>query len=252
MTIERYEPAALDGMTLDELAETIRHEDAEARGAASTALVHAIRVGEALNEAHERVAPGTWGAYVRQCGLFRSDAGIYMRLAIHQEEIREAGVPSFNQAKTFILGKTTGRQKGYEQVTLDVKREALRLRDCGMGYTAIADAIGTSRDSVRRWVDPDYARRRKLLAQDRRRQARKARAALREQEKRDARDKAARQAGGDIAKAYALVRQTAAAVDRAADQATDKAAAGALRSTLSHLYRVEDEVCRIIREQVDQ
>lgn len=245
MTVRAAE-VDLSGQTLDQLAETIRREDAAAHAAASTALMHAIRAGEALLEARHRVAAGEWVRWVEEnTGLASTTVGTHMRLAAYRDRLENSDV-GIAEAVRMLRGLPPANTPGVP-VNEWRRDEAIRLRKAGLTVTAIAEALGSSPNTILRWVDPIFNARQHKAGMAAQRRARAARRALREQEKRAARDAAAKAAGGDIAKAYSLTRQTLAAVDRAADAQVSKDDAKALRATLAHLYKVEDEICRILK-----
>lgn len=243
--VERYAPADLSGQTLDQLAETIRREDAAAHAAAETALASAIRAGEALLEAKRHVEPGRWVSWVEGV-VPRTTAKTYMRLATYRDDVTASGVTGVAAARNLLVGYPPIAKTGPALFT-HLRDEALRLHKDNVPVSAIASSLGVAHTTVSTWVDPEFAQKRAAMRRRDKARGKAARRALREKEKRNARDAAAKAAGGNIAKAYALIRQTAAAIDQAADQCVSKDDARSLRAKLANLYEVEDEICRILR-----
>lgn len=271
--IERYEPASLSlaEQTLDQLAETILNEHAEVEHAAGSMLLHAIRTGEALNEAYSRVEPGQWAEWVEanvaipsrvtpassgrpSTRLTLNRIRDYRRLATHREAVLSSGAVSINQAAQLMAdrglhlpgGRPGGGGSDWRSPGEAVRQEALQLRAADVSVPEIAETLGVARGTVHRWVNPEANQRYKESLNRARKRRAAERRALREKEDRAARDEAAKRAGGDIAKAYSLIRQAAAAVDSAADQ-LGHYEARSLRAQLANLYKVEDEICRILR-----
>jgi hypothetical protein len=77
-------------LDIDELAATIRREFDEVRRAGCNALHHAMKAGDALNDAQERVT-GNWKRWLREnCFVGVRTAFLYQRLARHRDQIEAA------------------------------------------------------------------------------------------------------------------------------------------------------------------
>jgi hypothetical protein len=100
---------------LDELATTIRAALEAARQARSNALGYALRAGDALNAAQERVSSG-WKQWLRaNCFLSLSTAQLYQQLARHRSEIEakieQVGELSLRAARRLIAKSDTKKKK---------------------------------------------------------------------------------------------------------------------------------------------
>lgn len=77
---------------LDDLAVTARTEYGHVITHARAAVEHAIRCGEALNEARQQVAPGLWGVWLAaNVRVTNGTARVYMHLAEHRELVLASG-----------------------------------------------------------------------------------------------------------------------------------------------------------------
>lgn len=238
--------------TLEDLAALAKAEHAAVVGAATDALSRAILAGETLLKAKDRVESGGWINWVEaEAGIPYNTAKGYMRVASYREEILARDDPQQNLRQALEALNGAPSKVPNIQVTPDhIKQQVKQMHSDGVPVNRIARELGVARSAAQRWVNPaskEKQREADARLRVRRARAKAARQALLDQEKRAARDAAAKTAGGDIAKAYSLIRQTAAAVDRAADQCASKDDAKALRATLTHVYKIEDEICRILR-----
>jgi hypothetical protein len=237
--------AAFDNLTLDELAAAANSEHHQAVEAATAAVDHAIRSGELLAAAHQRVtaAGESWSQWLTENfeGVHRT-AATYIRIAAHRDHVPDgAGLVEARRALRGLPRVYIGPAlpSGAPEETKD---EARRLRSEGMSLKATAERLGVSKSSILNWTDPDHYA--KVRARARRYNARQrlARGELRRRE----RDAVVRAAGGALADAYGLVRRAAQAVDRARAEADDREAKNALAAALGELHSTEDKIVRAL------
>ncbi len=144
--------------SLPELAEEANREHLAAQGAGLSMFDHAVRAGEALREARGRLGrTAAWGAW-RDANFEGSSwtANLYVRVAERQDEIRAHfdGHPTLTGARYLIEGPSANRQAPQE-----VQEKAARLANEGVPYRQIAQQLGISRQSARRYSDPGYRQR---------------------------------------------------------------------------------------------
>lgn len=233
MTAARHLEVVGPAPTLDELANTVRREHALAANASMQVVEHAIRAGEALNDAKTLVPRGGWERWLvdefpdRHPKTLRT----YMRLAKHADTVRGAHPLTIKAADRLLIGES------FRPADDELRDEAKKLRAKGMTLKAIATELGVSQNAVSLWLNPKLAERRR---NQRRQESRAARRALHRQE----RDRAVKRAGGDIAASYAFIRRAALALEEAAYGETDREVRNHLNSALERAYRVEDEIVR--------
>lgn len=249
---QSFDLPPLADWTLEQLGQAIQAEDAAANQAASTLIFHAIRAGEALEEAFGRVGPGKWTEWVESLGLRRESANRYRRLARHQSAVLESGATTVAQAHEAVVGLPNLAASGAWNSKPDLQGEARQMHSEQIPAPEIARALGVAVTSVRRWIDPGCAARHREAVTARKKRIAAERRTLRKAEELAARQADAKAAGGDLASAYALIRKTLSAIDRAADQCTSREDARDLRATLQSLYAVEDEVARILRTRREE
>src|SRR5687768_15050907 len=85
--------------TLPRLAEQIRAEHEAAESDWRSALGHALRAGELLNEAKERVEHGDWSRWLRiNFPASERTARLYMQAAANRQRVAEVGATSLREA----------------------------------------------------------------------------------------------------------------------------------------------------------
>jgi transposase-like protein len=157
--------AALNGVVqtpaderLRELGETVRSEHALMVGAVNEAVTHAVALGEALLEAKTLVPTGSFTAWLMENGpdgKGLSSCEVYMRLAANKEHIDPT--LSINANRDLVRGLAR-RSSAVPRISEDAKAEALRLYATGKFSPAeIARTVGTTRDTVRYWAEPNFA-----------------------------------------------------------------------------------------------
>jgi DNA-binding transcriptional MerR regulator len=235
---------ALRDMTLDDLAQVVNEEHSQVQIALSHGVMRAIRAGEALLEARERVPKGEWVSWIED--NLEVDRGIvktYMRLAYYQEELLASGRGSSVKEAVAALRGLPGIARSYGPVKSDeAKREAKRLHEKGVPLREIARLLDTTHTTVKMWVDPEFKRKRLKEGRERNRQVSAAKRALRRQE----REKAIKRIGGSAAGAYSLIRRCAVELDQAIQNVEHRELEVALRSALENLYKAEDDVVRAL------
>jgi hypothetical protein len=233
--------------TLTDLATTINSEHALAYRAALDALQHAILCGEALIEARATIPDGQWMRWVDN-HLDMSMAAIqrYTRIATYREQLLSADArpKSINGAISYLRGIGTpaiSSGRNGRRPTFDVD-EAKRLREQGMTYTDIATVVGVSDVAIWRQLAPGATKKTIAYTNRVRRQRR---AEHRAYVERDLAEKVAR-VGGRPADAYALLRKTAIALDRALVDAETDEMRKTLRDALTFTHRAEDAITRAL------
>jgi hypothetical protein len=92
------------GRTIKHLLDRARREADGARGEGSVALEHALRAGDALNEARSLARHGEWTERLRASGIPLSTARLYMQLARERERVEAAGCSSIREARRLVAG----------------------------------------------------------------------------------------------------------------------------------------------------
>lgn len=245
--------------TLGELAETINREHGQVEQAGIAMIEHAILAGEALITAKKMCGEGNWLSWVAaNFDATSYTAACYMRVAHQAEAVRSSGESTFSGAYLYLRQKglpgptpSGGRNgKGYPD---EMRAEAERLRDEGMEYRGISTVLGVSRATARRWLDPEYNNRtlahvakHKAARRDEIAAERKAKRQEAEQREAQRIARAARAAGGSIAKAYALAESLQDAIGLAHAEAVDREAKEALSLAGAHYRRMRDQVVRAL------
>lgn len=215
-------------MTLEELAASASvnaclSEEAEANAETLRfeSVWRGMDAGDALLIIQQRIAPSPWGEWVdANFPASRKRVRQWMRLAEHRGEVErwiaEGGTGDKHgvAAALSAISHRPHRKSGFERFDPVVKQEAARLRRQGTPWREVAEILGTSQNTVRYWVDPDF-RRRQIDSQKRyQRRMQRARKALDEQQEREEKAKLAA-SPSDVGKAYSLVRQLTSALSQA-------------------------------------
>jgi hypothetical protein len=127
---EDIAPASVPVKILDveELAATIRREFEEVRRAGCNALHHAMKAGDALNDAQERIT-GNWKRWLREnCFVSVRTAFLYQRLARHRDQI-EAAMSAYPSIQAGLSSYA---------IVLAFWREAIGQRRCRSCHDAAA------------------------------------------------------------------------------------------------------------------
>ena len=114
----RPEDSQLEGLTT-----LIRQECERSMEAARTSLDHALRAGEYLLQAKERISHGQWMSWLAEhCQLNQRVANNYMRLARHQQEVSQWDC-TITEALNLLRPAATERAgPGVESVELEAER----------------------------------------------------------------------------------------------------------------------------------
>lgn len=149
-------------VVLRDLAVTIRREADLALQAGQSMVLHAVACGEALLAAKEIVPCGQWMAWCEEnlpTGYSRATCGNYMRLAGLKEHVDPACSITTNLQLVAGL-EAPGYNKGVPRFPPEIKQEALRLHATGeFTQIAIAQAVGTTKHTIRAWTNPGYVRK---------------------------------------------------------------------------------------------
>lgn len=224
----------------------------DAAEAMSRGLVHAIRSGEAMAEAQERLGAREWKSWAKENLDVDPRTGIkYMRFAHYKDHLMGADERLTTlTAEVYLRGLPPARDMHRKiRKPPEVVDEVKRLGSQNMTVTEIATLVGVSHAFVKATLDPAWAKRR--VEQKRRTGAklRAAKAALAEKEKRAERDALARRAGGATSEAYALIRKAALAIDRALVESSDPEEREALRKALGFTHKAEDSLVVALRTE---
>lgn len=227
------------------LAETANREHGLVMQSGAAMVEHAIRAGEALLQAREEIGDGDWGQWLLD--IFAgsvSTAHNYMRVAIHQDAVRE--LTSMRQALNQITGETglvKGRRPVYPRELVD---EVKALYAEGAGVNEIHREFDLSNDTILKWVDPEYHERRKRAQREsaKRRRDEENRARTKREQARLKR--VTREKGGGIAEAYSLACRMEDELGRAFREASNPEAKTALDSATGHFHRMRDEIVRAL------
>lgn len=239
--------------TLADLADTANREHEAARAAGMSMLEHAIRAGEALTAAREQCGEGNWRQWLAEnFDATPFTASTYIRIAHQRDALEDAGRTSVGAALAYLREQgLTGPFRaggGYGNAhDEEVREEARRLcNEEGRDTREVARLLGVSRQSVRRWVDPTYARVAQQMTERARAERRAAAKKKAEQAAARKAARAARKAGGGIAKAYSLAESMQDALGRARNEATDNEARAALHRAGEHYRKMRDEIVRAL------
>jgi hypothetical protein len=236
------------GRTLDDLANTINSEHELAYQSALDMLSHAINAGDALIEVRTRINEGDWIKWIKNnLTVSYGVAQRYIKIATYKNLLLDAEnrPQSINAATSYLrdigvaslpLNKT-GRKPSFSV------EEARRLRKLGMNFTQIGEVLGVSDVAVWRQLTPGAKEQTMRYTA----KSRKQRTAERRAKEREDLAKAVAAKGGEIANAYALLRKTAIALDKAMTDTDDIETRKTLRDALSFTHRAEDAIVRALR-----
>lgn len=252
-TIEILEPGE---RTLEELAEIANREHEAVGTALHSAVLHAVRCGEAIAQAHKMVGTSNWTVWVSEnLGFTYQYAGRYMRLAhyrdqlppeIHHPYLDNAGrmrQPSIKRALNYVRGLPPIADFEARQTPKEIQREAKRLHAQGMSYREIGRLLAISDCAAAAACDPDRRRRSTESSRRYRQRQKQARRALSLQEK----NVTARQAGDTLGKAHTLLLQTASQVNAALREIEDRDVKRLLDEALGFVYLAEDAIGKALR-----
>lgn len=251
------EVIARDERTLDELSEAINAGHQKVEQNLQDALVHALRTGDDLRQAHSLVPWGEWHRWLTQnITIPVSTAQNYMRLAEfkhllpealnnYQRTVNRNGTVQvyspIGKALTYL--KTIGATSSRKQTPIRTDHDEIRrLHASGATQSEISTLLQVSRPTVRyatmsRSDQRAYRAKKQRLANERH-------MALVEKKRRDS----AKKVGGDIAEAYSLLRRCLAVAQSARDAMQTSQARRSVDSSITSLHEAEDRLGRAIRE----
>lgn len=239
--------------TLEELAEIANREtelaegaEADARAAVLSAIEHHLTAGKALRAAKDHPdMEGRWESWVEaSCVCSLSHANNLIRLAVLELAVRK-----HSDFETLTLREALRRTRGLAAVSGPrvkyddgVRAVVRQLHNDGWTPAQVEEHTGVTRDTVKRWTDRDYAKR-KRANQVRHEQDRQRGAALRYERHLVS---AVRREGKDVAKAFAAVRTALQALSRAEAQADNPQHRRLLDESQRDLYRCVDKIGRLL------
>lgn len=232
--VEVLDPAP----TLDELRDRANQEHRLGLGDAASMVEHWVASGEALIKARERISGDkAWRVWVAEnFEASRSTAGNYMRLANCKQRVEALQPTTLNEALALVASEPRGY---HGKVTLRVhdRAEAQRLHSTGQyTYRALAEHFGVSRRTAWGWVNPDRMRQKRL---EREQQLR----ALRD-ERRAAR---IREAGGNAAEAFTLLRKALLELQQGHDRASNHEVKSEISTAMYRLYDAIEAIDRAVK-----
>lgn len=235
--------------TLRELATEANREGHLLIEAGSSMVEHAIRMGEHLLLAQERVGSGGWQQWIAENYDFGYTwAATSMRAARYQDEVRASGVTSISGIRRHLSAIEAPRaNNGRPRRPEWMRKEAIRLRkEEGLSTRAIATELGVSNHAVRYWTDPDVAKRSKQASSRAAKKRAAAYRALREQEREQAIKRAVRKEGGAMAELYVLAERAQDVQGQAHREATDTDRRQHLALAGEHYRKWRDEIVRAL------
>ena len=252
----------LSTMTLDDLVRRVNVEHGLCerdsitfKSAFTGALGHAIRAGEALLEAKSRIPNGEWRAWLTSnVAAHVMTVQEYMRIAEFRSDVEgwlteHPGDPGIRAATRFLQSSSRTRSRGPSPIFAAGDAEEMKaLRAEGVSYKEIGRRFETDGQTVRRSIDPAYKEACLKAALERRKKAADARRALAEKQERDSRNVLARNAGGELSKAYAGVRRLAGTLDRAL-AASEPHQRPSVRDALAYAHKAEDALVAAMKAQ---
>lgn len=230
-------------MSLDDLAATANREHELCEASSRTTLSHALAAGRALILARGRVEPGEWQRWLT--GNFKGNidvARLYLRLATYEDEL--APDMGITEAKRFLSGKEaanpTDRPSLYPSET---RKAAIALAKQDVPLAEIAKHVAAPPNTVRYWIDPAHQGERIRSTAAR---ARKAREALRREERQKEIRKAVRQAGKALSEAYSMAERMQGVLAQALGEANGQEARDALTEAIRLHHKTRDEIVRAL------
>jgi transposase len=246
---------SLADATIADLTDAARREVEIGRQRLAGALQSFVNLGDIALEVKRRLVPSEFDAWCADLRFHHGTISQAMRLATYKDQLPAEAFGTWTDARghtqtasirrslTYLRGLPVVGASGKSQVDESVKAEAIRLRADGVREVEVAAMLGVSTSSVYNWCNPEAYER--IRAQQRaahknRERQRSAQArALAEKQRREERDQLARITGGELGRAYALVRQALAALDRG------RVGEAALR----HLHHAEDAIVAALRDE---
>lgn len=238
---DRADEVDLSTLTLDELAERANAHHGRVLSSARTTLAEALIVGDAILALRDRLGDD-WKAWADANLKFSKGArSYYMRLA-HYKHLLPSDALGVKEAQALLAGlpEVGSSRVGREVYPSAMKRLACTMRADNLSLNEVASRLDVAVDTVRLWTDEGYADRRRKARRDGRRRRTIERRALQEQQKRDERDRLAREKGGNLGKAYDAVRKLQPIIDGAV-------AEGLSVEARALTVRLEDEIFKALK-----
>ena len=169
----------------------------------------------------------------------------YTRIATYSDHLltAERRPQSISAAITYLrdTGQMIGTGRNGRHPTFDVG-EAKRLKGQGLTNKDIGSALGVSDVAVWRQLTPGATKKAVALSNRLRSRRRAEQRAFKEKQL----EATVARVGGSPADAYALLRKTAIALDRAISDAETDEMAKTLRDALTYTHRAEDAITRAL------
>jgi predicted transcriptional regulator len=231
-------------LSLEELTELANIEHEATIGLLKDSLVHAIGVGDILNEIHTRIPWGEWVGWLEEnFSGSHGTAALYRRIAWYATDVQESGTSTIADAIAYLqLHNLNVPRMGNREAT--TVKEARKLMEKGLSGRAAARELGISNNKLRWWMGLG----KKSASSSKKEYLRKKREEKKVKQQIE-RDELARQRGGSVAEVYSLIRKAAQQLDAASLLPGQSAEAkGSLTAAIRLLYKVEDHVVEALRQ----
>ena len=234
--VEIVDSTELDSLSLDELAKRGREAGGLARLAGVELLRQSIYIGEILESVSKRMTGVELEEWAwTHIHISRTTAHRFRRFAKHQQALLDADPANIQEAEFLLMGSAGSSPRITDEECLEVRR----MYDEGMTWSEIAIEKNLSKSAV--WRRLHRTRSSEILRGHNKKSKRS-----RDEIRRARRDRAAKNAGGNIGEAYSRCRKMAEAIDRALEDVTDSESRASLSAALSHVYKAEDEIIRAL------
>lgn len=249
--VEQDTQPDLSGMDLPALARFANAEHSQANAEAgeasrhlTQAVYHGIRAGEALLAAKALHGHAGWEAWmVENVDITPTRGRRYIRWAYYKDTLLSAETPlTAKTADDFLKGLPSLPGSGWHPPSGHAP-EIKALLAKGLTAPAIAEMLEVNISTV--YYHDDRTGRRGTQRKRARRKHSEDRAAQRALA-RERKNEAAKAVGGDLSKAYSLVRQLAAVLDSAMGDA--ESGRDDLRMGLAAAHKAEDHISAAIRK----
>lgn len=236
----------LDGPTLRELADTVNREHRLVEESVAAVVEHAIKAGEALLAARDRMPLGEWGSWLYD--NFTESVGYlytYMRIAAHADLVRQSEVKSVNAALKLLKGNGVGDIRVH--LLRERRNEAQEMYATGCYSTRqLAELFGVSKSTALTWVSPEQSRKHRNRAKANSARRRAEKRALQQRERAAVLRNAVKKAGVAHQEAYSLAERMQDVLAQAQRESMDTEAKQALSLAWGHWMKMRDEIVRAL------
>jgi predicted transcriptional regulator len=226
----------LEQPALANLASDINQEHTEVYRGTFHALEHAMRCGMKLLEAKELVPENSWERWcLHNLDMTKTNINRFMRIAAYRDQLMAGDDPPVSVYAAY------NRLKGLAPIgdrrVIDVE-EATKLRKEGLSYEEVGERLGVTGSAVWQQLNPEQVQKinqRKTVENQRRRRAKV--------------EERIEQVGGGLADAYALLQDSADALEQVIKVTRDAGKRSKLTTALAHLRRGERAIAEAINTE---